>query len=190
MSHPDETIEDVRLVRQLFDEIERGNLDQVKDIVNRGINLKREIFHKWAIHQASTYGHLDIVRYFVQDCQLDPTITSYCGISALHLACEFGFLGIIRYFVDECNVDAAMPGYDGRTALHVASEKGNLDTVRYLVLDRQVDATVTSNDGTTAFHLACRHGHLDSIRFFIQDCHYFLLYSHEEEWCSGPHCVI
>jgi len=82
-----------------------------------------------ALMSAAEGGHLDIVKYFVNDCKVDPKTPMNDGWIALMSAAEGGHLDIVKYFVNDCKVDPRTPMNDGRTAINFTS---NIELKNYL----------------------------------------------------------
>ena len=51
------------------------------------------------LHVASERGHLDVVRYLIQECGVDATTKTNCGATAIMLAREWGHTDIERYLM-------------------------------------------------------------------------------------------
>ena len=121
-----------------------------------------------AIHFACEKGHLDIVRYLVQQ-GVDPQ-RGPAGYTPLHVACEGGHLDIVRYLVQQ-GVDPQR-GPAGYTPLHEACEEGHLDIVKFLVMECHCNpllpfSVLGMNTGITPLHRACERKHSDVVAFLL-----------------------
>ncbi|WP_353280584.1 ankyrin repeat domain-containing protein [Wolbachia endosymbiont (group B) of Cyclophora punctaria] len=107
------------------------NVDHLFDVSlttnDRQLNLKSTL-----LHIAAYNGHLDIVKYLVDEKKVSPDQKANDGINALHWAALNGHLDIVKYLVDEKKVSPDQKANDGRTALHWAALNGHLDIVKYL----------------------------------------------------------
>ena len=103
----------------------------------RGFNVATFLDNKGAspLMWAAGGGHLNIVRYLVEDCECSPM-----------------------------QPQQGKRAFSGRTALHWAARNGHLSVVEYLVLNCRVDLEAATIDGTTAFCWACWQGHLPIMR--------------------------
>ncbi|EEB92332.1 hypothetical protein MPER_09176, partial [Moniliophthora perniciosa FA553] len=84
-----------------------------------------------ALHAAANKGHLDIIKWLVEDCGAMPDLEDKEGETALHKAALNGYLHIIKYLLPD-RADVHARDADGWTALHNACSKGYLDIVRWL----------------------------------------------------------
>ena len=107
-----------------------------------------------ALQSASHYGHLDIVKYLVEECHCDASEKDVAGRAALHLASIRGHLNIVKYLVEECHCDASEKDDDGRTALSYACYHGHLNIVKYLVEECHCDVNAKDIHGDTALEAA------------------------------------
>ena len=80
---------------------------------------------------AAGFGHLDIVRYLIEESRCRPN-----------------------------QPQQGKRSFSGRTALHWAARNGHLSVVTYLVCECKVNLEAATIDGTTAFCWACWQGHL------------------------------
>ena len=149
-----------------------GNPDKVKECFHKGMHVDAQFSSTLgAIHYASIYGRIHIVKYLVEKWHVDVNKKTKCGLTALHFASLEGHLVIVQYLLQDCHVDVSTVDNNGHTALHMASGKGRLDVVRWLVNGGGANVNAKSNEGHTALHSASQHGQLEIVRFFIKDCH-------------------
>eukprot|EP00980_Cylindrotheca_fusiformis_P026364 scaffold15973_cov120-Cylindrotheca_fusiformis.AAC.5 len=118
--------------------VKGGNLDALKKAVSNGYvpSTIRDSRGASALHWAAGSGHLDIVRYLVEERGCDP---------------DHGQQG--------------KRSFSGRTALHWAARNGHLEIVQYLVRKHRVALEASTIDGTTAFCWAAWQGHLKIMDF-------------------------
>ena len=106
-----------------------------------------------ALTFASQEGHIDIVKYLVENGADIHARNDW----ALIMASENGHLDIVKYLVNE--------GADIHVrkdwALRIASEKGHLDIVKYLVNE---GADIHARDDW-ALRVASRKGHVEVVKF-------------------------
>ena len=152
------------IVNEIIDVIGR---DKVA-VFDKGVDLKGKITTSLqALHLASYFGLLHIVKNLVNTCHVDVKAKAYDGWTALHLASQNGHLHIVRYLLEDCQVDVKTKNNDGYNSLHLASGGGYLNIVKYFLNNFQCDVTTKSNDGWTALFLASHSGHLDVVRYLI-----------------------
>ena len=117
------------------------------------------------LHCACIGGHLDMVKYLIENHQLDPLSPDDVDKTSLHYACEKGYLHIVKYLVDEQSVDPAYVIGTSMTPLQVACRNGHLDVVKFLIDEKGCSYTQTIHTDedieTVPLYLACQYGHLD-----------------------------
>ena len=149
-----------------------GNLSKVQECVRSGVDVEVERGDSWRVlHYASSGGHLEVVKYLVEQCHVDIYARTNGGWTALHFASVEGHLEVVRYFVHDCHVDVSTKSDEGCTALHGSCEKGQLLILRYLIQECHVDVNTKSNNGCTALHSAAQNGSLSIVQYLIHDCH-------------------
>ena len=121
------------------------------------------------LHAASQEGRLDIVRWLVEEKQVDPSCRDENGRTPLHAASFGGHLDIVRWLVDVKQVDPSCRDEKGRTPLYAASWKGHLDIVRWLIKEKQVDPSCQDEAGWTPLHAASWRSHLDIVRWLVDE---------------------
>jgi hypothetical protein len=85
-----------------------------------------------ATYLAARFGHLDIVKYLVEEKLIDTKAFLSSNHNILHISAQYGNLDVVKYIVDK----KLMPiGFkiNGSCILHVAAQYGHLDIVKYIV---------------------------------------------------------
>ena len=121
------------------------------------------------LHLASDYGHLDIVRYLVEERNCDLECRTEYESTPLHYAALEGRLDIVQYLISERGSDMECTNKSGETPLHCAALGGALDIVQYLVSERGCDPMCRDQFGHAPLHKASQCGHLDIVRFLIEE---------------------
>ena len=89
------------------------------------------------LHDAAESGNLDLVKYLVEEKNLDVKAKSESGYTVLHSAAWNGNLEMVKYLIKN-GADVNAKSESGRTVLHSAAS-GNLDLVKYLVEEKKLD---------------------------------------------------
>ncbi|PMD60525.1 ankyrin, partial [Hyaloscypha bicolor E] len=83
---------------------------------------------------ASTLGHVDVVKYLLEQ-GFNVNLQDYSGQTSLHCAAGDGQKDIIiSQLVQRYKEGVRAQDHSGRTPLHYAASRGNLDAVKMLVL--------------------------------------------------------
>ena len=121
-----------------------GNLEKVKEAIKDGATIfGQDIF------DAAKNGHLDIVKYLVDEKKID------IPESAVYRAVKNGHLDVVKYLVDEKGQDISVD------SVFFAAANGHLDMVKYLVgKGKSIDGEEVSN--------AAKNGHLDIVKYLVE----------------------
>ena len=139
--------------------IQEGNLHALRFLCKRF--PKGAFLFPIVVEIAAMHGHVDIVRYLVEEADIDPNSADTDGWTALHFAAYNGHLDVVRYLVEEAKVqDPNKPNKDGCTPIHVAVAYGRVNVVKYLVEEAKVkDPNKADNGGATPINIADANGH-------------------------------
>jgi hypothetical protein len=135
------------------------------------------------LRQAASRGHLDIVKYLVEEQEVDPKSKDKKGAMALHCAASEGYLDIVKYLVEELKVDPRSENEEKATALHYAAagrqEIDNKKVIEYLV-QQGIELNETFNGESSVLGLAVATANLSIVEYWIE------YYSEKKEkWNDG-----
>jgi ankyrin repeat protein len=130
----------------LWKAAEDGDLDQVKSLLqqqNVNVNAQHSevptaftgnhFRNGWtALHFASQCGHLEVVRYLVQDGKADVEVKIFDRFNALHLASLNGHLKVVQYLLQDGKANLMAKARNGWTVLDVAKLGGKDNVVQFL----------------------------------------------------------
>eukprot|EP00854_Cymbomonas_tetramitiformis_P001705 gene1705-2362_t len=144
-----------------------------------------------ALMGAAYYGHVDIVRWLVEEAGVQLAAINHDGDSALdlasrsdiqaflscpptvrhhdiHRAAETGHLARLRECVAS-GVNVDLRGVHGDTPLMWAALKGNTACVRWLIGDASSDPNAVDEHGCTALMAAARQGNFEVVRYMVAE---------------------
>ena len=153
--------------------VKLGQLDVVKDFINnQGIDANKQYVSKSTLHIAIEHGHLDIVRYFTEECNVNVnTKGSRHGPSAFTAAWNHRRFDILRYFAKECPAKIEYISTDARAILLNSAENGDLESVQFFVGEGIVDVNVAGRDQQTALHRAVYNDRNNIVEWLIHQGH-------------------
>ena len=151
--------------------------------------LQKDDRYLIALHYAVLGGHLDIVQYFIQECNIDPMSRGgpryHNSIVPLHYAVwsrEVVFIKLIasmemklktvKYLIEQCHCDPMVRDSDGWIPLHYAARGGDIAIVQYLMNDCHCDPMCTDNKGRTPVHYALQENHYHIAAYLNNDHDY------------------
>ena len=85
--------------------IEAGDVAALTRLVASGkvsVNGKRD---RTSLHLAAALGHLEMVRYLVEEAGADPRVQNDQEMTPLDLATVNGHLEVVRYLIEERGMD-------------------------------------------------------------------------------------
>ena len=138
----------------------KGQLQLVRCLVEEeGLDPGKcvELIGRSPLHSSSRGGHLQVVKYLIEEKNCEPNCQDREGITSLHLACGWGHLEIVKYLIQAVHCDANAVDKYGSTPLHYASRWGHVEVVKYLLVKCKINPNCVDNDGQTPLDLAVHH---------------------------------
>ena len=146
-----------------------GHLDLLKYLIDeRGANAYFRTTREWKtsqhinrtgqslLHVASREEHNNVVKYLVEQCDVDASSSTECGVTPFHLAC-------INYFIAEANGSPHHSDKYGKTSLHYACWGAHLAVVKFLIEDLKCEPESMDGDGLLPLHNASASGNFDVV---------------------------
>ena len=123
------------------------------------------------IHVAVRFGHLDIVKYFIEevdDIAQDPIDNT--GQRPIHYAAANGHLEIMKYFIEKVDgIEKEPKTFLGFYPIHWSASYGGLEATKYLIA--RVNQTQPKNNyGKTPLDFARENIRIDVVKFL--ECYY------------------
>jgi ankyrin repeat protein len=123
-----------------------------------------------ALHFACYYGHVDVVKFLLNDSNANIQMKTSNGCTSLHLAARFGHLNVVQYLIDDAPTcaDIDAESNDGLTALHYATMNGYSNVVQYLLNNGNANPGAQTKQGLTALHIAASNNSLEITRLLLK----------------------
>ena len=86
-----------------------------------------------ALHLAAEGGHLQVIKYLVEQCKCNPSHSDCEGVTPLHMAAQCGHLEVVQYLTLEQRCDPQCTNKKNNTPLHDAASFGHLQLVTFFV---------------------------------------------------------
>ena len=158
--------------------IKSGCIDTVKWVIN---NERCVPFVCWSgsMIMASRYGHLEVVKLFLEDQRFDPSehdnnpfilhsprcyVVWYLIPSPISWACANGHLEVVKLLLEDKRVDLIVD--HDNVAIIIASFNGHLKVVKLLLKDERVDECHGKGN---ALRCASGQGHLEVVKLLLED---------------------
>jgi ankyrin repeat protein len=157
--------DDETLLKYYIHAAENGNLDRMIEVLNAAVCSYNLTSHRmaWrAIHGACSCGHLNVVKFLIEQHHVDYECFDYFANRPLHSACSEGHLEVVQYLIKVCHVEVNTRNYFDSTALHCASTNHHLNVVKYLIHECHVNVDEKDMNECTALHFAI-HSNIDGL---------------------------
>ncbi|XP_051889887.1 ankyrin repeat domain-containing protein 16 isoform X2 [Pristis pectinata] len=160
-------------VKHLLRLIQEGNLHLLKEEVCKCESVRTAMVKghfgrsgDTALHYAARRGHLEILKYLVEELGADVELMNSDYKRALHEAASMGHRECLRYLIARgARVDALKKA--DWTPLMMACTRKNLEVIKDLI-DSGANLTLKNKDGWNCFHIACREGNPEIIQFLLK----------------------
>ena len=94
------------------------------------------------LHIVALNGHLQVVKYFIEDWNCNPNNKGQRDWTCLHAASRNGHLDVIKYLVDSQNCDPMIRDEDTTTPLHTVTSHGHRQVVNYFIDNLNIDQNI------------------------------------------------
>jgi ankyrin repeat protein len=103
-----------------------GNLEMVKTVLELGLTKEKSIKH-WVLRSCAIHGSIDIARYFIEDCNIDPKKSAE---RIILIAVRNKRLEFVR-FLAGLNIDVALT--KNNKPLEIAAAETDIEMCKYLI---------------------------------------------------------
>ncbi|CAG9313099.1 unnamed protein product [Blepharisma stoltei] len=102
---------------------EYGYLDILQELVTAGADINAiDSYQRTPVMVSCGMGHLDIVRYLVEEADANVVGFDYNGNTVLHIASLAGQYHILRYLVEDLQIPINLPNKSKQTALSLCQK--------------------------------------------------------------------
>jgi ankyrin repeat protein len=113
-------------------------------------------------------GHLNVLRYFLDEKKADTRQKDKKGYTLLHAAVRSGPLDVVKYLVEEKRLDVNAKDKSGFTVLFLSLHGHQFDVFKYLLEEKKADFRTPSPWGT-CLHEAAVRGFLDFAKALVEN---------------------
>ena len=162
--------------REVLTATRDGKFEKVKALVQKYDGLKLEFIEyddnhgDTPIHLAAFHGHLQILRYYIEEKNCPKGCRNRYRNTPLHRAARQGHLDVVKYLVEEKECDPMCVCNWGRTPLHNACRHNKLEVVKYLISLEMVDVNAKDKRyGSRPLDLAAQYGSMEIVKYMCQE---------------------
>lgn len=161
----------VCIIKILYSAIAEGRMDIIKTVwEDPEANLA--IWDEFALVHAVQYGHLDVVKFLVQDAGISPA-KKFCTRYYLDFAIDKQYVAILEFLLMDKELSSTV---NYNRLFRRACREGSNDIIRFLLRKMSpsgellVDPNSTTNEwDTTSLAEAASAGHLDTVKLLLSD---------------------
>uniref|UniRef100_UPI00398F7E32 ankyrin repeat domain-containing protein 16 isoform X2 n=1 Tax=Pristiophorus japonicus TaxID=55135 RepID=UPI00398F7E32 len=118
------------------------------------------------LHYAARHGHLEILKYLVEELGTGVELINRDYKRPLHEAASLGHQECLRYLISQgARVDCLKKA--DWTPLMMACTRKNLGVIKDLI-ESGASLTLKNKDGWNGFHIACREGTPEIIQYLLE----------------------
>jgi len=152
--------------------VERGDIDEVKRLINEGENVNKIVYFRafnlsqTPLHIAAEKGYYDIAELLIQK-KANINILNNESRTPLHTASQWGHYDVVQLLLDN-NAKKNIKDSKGYTPLHCAVIGGlsSAVTSETLILGG-ADTEIKNNDSMTPLHTAVYNGNLEAVKVLL-----------------------
>ncbi|XP_031624690.1 serine protease persephone-like [Contarinia nasturtii] len=150
------------LDNQLLTVADNGNMDAVKDLINRGANVNsQDDLNETPLHKTAERGFTEIVKYLIDN---GANVSAANGFeeTSLHMAALNGHIEIVKILIGKGG-NVNVKNDHKETPLHMAAFYGHIEIIKYLV-DHGADVSARSDKNETPLAMAQNKDNLNTIQ--------------------------
>jgi ankyrin repeat protein len=146
-----------------------GNLAVVKRLVAAGSSVEAQASNEVGpLVAAAVRGHLEVVKYLVDEAGADVTRENPAGETPIRCAARKGYADIVEYLLGRPGSDLDAVSTRGESALTLACRMNRLAVVKLLVAaGARVEAQAGEKRGPLG--TAASEGHLEVVKYLVEE---------------------
>lgn len=154
--------------------IEKNDINSIKKIVIKEINInfiyyEKEFRNFTPLHYASFLGNLEIVKFLIEQDNIDINCKDIELWTPLHWAIHRGHAEIVKLLLKHKKIDINAKTNNLRTPLHNAMKELNLEIIKLLLSADNIEINcIESMQGLTPLHIAIYHRYFDAIQILMK----------------------
>ena len=141
------------LRKRFIKDIEKNNIQNIKEFLKiAGPDINFIVSHKHPFVHAANINNFEVLKFFLNETEININSTDELGNTALIKASEKGNIEIVNYLINN-NADVDYQNKQGLTPAMKAAERNNFNVVK-LLLDKNIDITKSDYTGRTLKEIA------------------------------------
>lgn len=130
-------------------------------------------FYNKAMHTAAEFGHLNIMKYLVEERNVDVNVLNKYKETPVFTATEYKQHSIVKYLAEERDADLTIHNMNEANILYATVPTNDLPMMKYFLDEKKVALDVNSQDrfGNTLLHRAAFMNRTTIIEYLINEKH-------------------
>jgi len=160
----------------LMEAIESGDIEKVRTILSETPSLVEEKWSNGKEHESSLISHLaafkgsiDILKFIIEDLEIDPEEKNGNGETIVHLAARGGHVDVIEYCMYQLGIDENDESNSGWTIMHLAASSNQLEFLEYCIEELVMNIYEEDSEECLITHHAAAFGNLEILKYCIED---------------------
>ncbi|CZR64859.1 uncharacterized protein PAC_14758 [Phialocephala subalpina] len=157
-----------RLDSLLTQEVQRKNVEGIKNLVSQGASPDALIWNEWpCLHRSALFGLHDAVT-FLLDSGANPNPPGVNIRKLFYWAASGGSVAVCETLLDhEDRVGIYTNQADNQSAFNVACDEGHLEIIKMIMKRREVNLSAKNRYDETPLQSVARKGHFEIVKFLI-----------------------
>ncbi|MDB2592086.1 ankyrin repeat domain-containing protein [Gammaproteobacteria bacterium] len=149
--------------------LEKQKLEWVKFFTQKGADLTvTDDDGLTVLHHAANKGHLDVVKYLVEQGADHNAKVKTCGFLPIHFAAYNGCQDILKFLLTKHQGDISnIKSLTGENLLHKAAQGNQPEMIDFLVNDKSMEIDDVDVNGSSALHRAAYSSSLKAVKKLI-----------------------
>ncbi|XP_019858301.1 PREDICTED: serine/threonine-protein phosphatase 6 regulatory ankyrin repeat subunit B-like [Amphimedon queenslandica] len=141
-----------------------NQLEVIKYLISKKCNLSAtDDEGSGAVHISVARGHLNVLKYLIDNNYCNPNATNHQDRTPLHVAVAAEQFEILEYLLEmKLSLLFNVQDKDGNTPLHFACRRRQQKMASLLIRSTNINLLITNKKGQTPLHLAAASGHKDT----------------------------
>ena len=174
-----------------------NQLEVIKYLISKKCNLSAtDDKGSGAVHISVARGHLNVLKYLIDNNCCNPNVIDYQDRAPLHIAVAAEKFEILEFLLEnQLSILTNAQDKDGNTPLHLACmwrQKKIVSLLSSAYLSNNINILITNKKGQTPLHLAATSGHKDTAEALLSSVtgsstHHDLLTATDNKGCTVFH---
>jgi len=144
-----------------------GDVACVRFLASQGVDVTtKDSKGNTSLHSAAQNGHLEVVKYLINNTDIDIECYNQANNTPLHVAAWNDRKHVVKYLINQ-GVNLNPKSYNGSVPMHMAAVTGYSEIVS-LLLNAGAHVNAIADNGRLPIHSAARKGQLSIVQRLVE----------------------